>query len=189
MLGSDRTGFVHRIAGHVHQASERAAPTGTEIGAPVSSHLHPAHQALGRIHRDAAHGVFAQMLRHFEHQVAGAVVDRGIADPQRVQNRRQRAVGELDVDDVAENLVDTACCLSTHGKFFSRTNFSRGAALAAQCFGAADDVHQFAGDRGLARAVHLQRQPRRSCRLALLVAASIAVMRAPCSLASASSSA
>ena len=86
-----------------------SGPTGTRIGLPVSLTCHPAHQALGRVHRDAAHGVFAQMLRDFEHEVALAVTERRVGDAQRIEDRRQRAVAKLDVDDVAENLADAAC--------------------------------------------------------------------------------
>ena len=50
------------------------------------------------------------MLRDFEHEIARAIVDRGIGDPQRVEDRRQRAVAKFDVDDVAQNLVDVAGC-------------------------------------------------------------------------------
>jgi hypothetical protein len=46
------------------------------------------------------------MLLHFEHEVAGLVADGGIADAQGREDRRERAGAELDVDDVAEDLVD-----------------------------------------------------------------------------------
>ena len=62
-------------------------PTGTEIGAPVSIDLLAAHQALGRVHGDAAHGVLAEMLGDFEHQPVAVVV--GL---ERVEDRRQVAV-------------------------------------------------------------------------------------------------
>ena len=52
---------------------------------------------------------------------------------------------------------------------------------------AADDVHQLARDRRLARAVVLQGQAGRRAPWRCLVAESIAVMRAPCSEAELSS--
>ena len=58
-------------------------------------HLGAAHQPVGGVHRDRAHGVLAEMLRHFEHQHAA-----GVVDVQRVQDRRQFAL-EADVDDRA----------------------------------------------------------------------------------------
>ena len=64
--------------------------------------LGAAHEAVGRVHRDRAHGVLAEMLRHFEHQRAAAVID-----VQRVQDRRQLAV-ETDIDDRADDLGDRA---------------------------------------------------------------------------------
>jgi hypothetical protein len=54
------------------------------------------------------------MLLHFEHEVAGHVADRRIADAQRRENRRQRAGAELDVNDVAEHLIDSSWSGLTH---------------------------------------------------------------------------
>ena len=85
-----------------------SGPTGTAIGVAGVAHLHPAHQALGRVHRDAAHGVFAEMLRDLEHEVALASPSAGLETRKRVEDRRQRAVAKLDVDDVSQDLVDAA---------------------------------------------------------------------------------
>ena len=78
------------------------SPTGTEIGAPVSVTSCPRTRPFGNVHRDAAHGVLAEMLRDFEHE-AVAVVGR----LQRVEDRRQFAL-ELHVDDGADHLGDAA---------------------------------------------------------------------------------
>ena len=78
------------------------SPTGTEIGVAGVGDFLAAHEALGNVHRDAAHGVLAEMLRDLEHEPV-AVVDR----LERVQNRRQVAV-ELHVDDGADHLGDAA---------------------------------------------------------------------------------
>ena len=98
----DRASFVDRLADDVHDAPERASPTGTEIGAPVSVDFLAAHQAFGNVHGDAAHGVLAEMLRDLEHEPV-AVVGR----LQRVEDRRQFAL-ELHVDDGADHLGDVA---------------------------------------------------------------------------------
>ena len=86
-----------------------SSPTGTEIGAPVSVHFLAAHQALGGVHRDGAHGVLAEMLRDFEHQAVAAVL--GL---ERVQDRRQ-VILELHVDDGADDLGDLSDCVGRGG--------------------------------------------------------------------------
>ena len=89
-------------------------PTGTVIGPPVSMRLHAALHAVGRLHRDGAHAVLAEVLLDLDDDV-----DRpGAARPSRldahgVVDRRQVAVRELDVDDRADDLDDLAdvlCC-------------------------------------------------------------------------------
>jgi hypothetical protein len=45
-----------------------ALPTGTVIGPPVSVTACAAHEALGRVHRDGAHGVFAEVLRDLQNR-------------------------------------------------------------------------------------------------------------------------
>ena len=82
----------------------RPGPTGTAIGRPVSVDFLAAHQTFGDVHRDGAHGRFAEMLRDFEHQAVAAVL--GL---ERVQDRRQIAV-ELHVDDGADDLGDRPTC-------------------------------------------------------------------------------
>ena len=105
----ERRAFVDRLADDVDQAAERFRTDRYGDWIAGVADLHPAHQALGRVHRDAAHGVFAQMLRDFEHEIALAIAERRVGDAERVEDRRQRAVAKLDVDDVAQNLVNAAC--------------------------------------------------------------------------------
>ena len=70
----DRPGFIDRLADDVHDAPERAfADRNRDRLAGVSDFL-PAHQSLGNVHGDAAHGVLAQMLRNFEHERVAVVV-------------------------------------------------------------------------------------------------------------------
>ncbi len=68
-----------------------SAPTGMMIGSPVSMHLHAAHQAVGGVHGDGAHGVLAEVLRDLEHQVPLPVVDRRVGHLERVVDRGQLA--------------------------------------------------------------------------------------------------
>ena len=46
-----------------------ASPTGTVIGSPVSIDVDAAGEAVGRVHRDRAHAVVAEMLLHLRDQV------------------------------------------------------------------------------------------------------------------------
>ena len=64
LLVVDGSPQVDRVAEHVEDAAERAAPTGTVIGPPVSMHLGAAREAVRRVHRDRAHAVVAEVLLH-----------------------------------------------------------------------------------------------------------------------------
>ena len=77
-------------------------PTGTEICCAGVGHLLAAGEAVGRVHRDRAHGVLAEVLGDLEHQPVAVVV--GL---ERGQDRRQVAF-EGDVDDGADDLGDGA---------------------------------------------------------------------------------
>jgi hypothetical protein len=44
-------------------------PTGTDTGAPVSTHFHPADHAVGRSEGDAADATAAEVLLHFAGEV------------------------------------------------------------------------------------------------------------------------
>ena len=98
----DGTGFVHRLADDIDDAPERAVADGNGDGLAGVGHLLPAHQAFGRVHGDGAHGGFAQMLRHFQHQALAVIVGF-----QCVQDFRQMAV-ELHVHHRAHHLRDVA---------------------------------------------------------------------------------
>ncbi len=132
-----------------------SSPTGTEIGRARIGHCGAADEAFGRVHGDGAHGVLAEMLRHFEHQ-AVAVVD-GL---QRVQDGRQVAV-ERDVHHGADDLAD----LAGHGR--SRPSRLRPSWLLPspfrtvvllERFRARNDFDEFFGDLRLALAVVDERQ-------------------------------
>ncbi len=104
-FGGDRAGLVHRLADHVDDAAEhRLADRHDDRLAGVADLL-AAHETLGRVHGDGAHGVLAQVLGNFEHQAAVAVLGF-----ERVQDRRQM-VFELHVDDGADDLSNLSDCV------------------------------------------------------------------------------
>ncbi len=107
-LGADRAALVDRLADHVDDPAEGFGADRDRDGGPGVGHLVAAHQTVGRVHRDAAHGRFAEMLRHFEDQPLP-----GIVGHQRVQDRRQLAV-ELHVDDGAHDLGDAPDTVVSH---------------------------------------------------------------------------
>ena len=78
------------------------SPTGTAIGLPVSVTSWPRTRPFAGVHRDGAHGRFAEMLGDFEHQPVALVL--GL---QRVEDRRQMLF-ELHVDDGADDLGDVS---------------------------------------------------------------------------------
>ncbi len=77
-------------------------PTGTRICEPVAVTRLAAGQAVGRVHRDRADDVLAEVLGDLEHQAVAVVV--GL---ERGEDRRQLAF-EGDVDDGADDLADAA---------------------------------------------------------------------------------
>ena len=108
LLGVDGPALVDRLADHVEDAAERlGADRHGDRGAGVG-HFLAAHQAVGRVHRDRADGLLAEMLRHFEHQPVALV-----GQLQRVQDRRQLAV-EVDVHDGARDLGDPTDIVLRH---------------------------------------------------------------------------
>ena len=65
-LGCDWPKLVHRIAQHVHHATQSSAAHWNRNPRARVDGLHPAHQAIGRHHRDAAHASLAQVLFHLD---------------------------------------------------------------------------------------------------------------------------
>ena len=102
LFGVDRAALVDRLADHVEDAPQGLGADRHHDRATGVDHLGAAHQPVGRVHRDRAHGVLAEVLRHFERQHAA-----GVVDVQRAQDRRQLAL-EADVDDRADDLGDRA---------------------------------------------------------------------------------
>ena len=68
LLGLDRAAFVHRLADDVHDAPENLRTNRHLDGVAGIDHFLAAHRAVGGVHGDGAHGLFTQMLGHFENQ-------------------------------------------------------------------------------------------------------------------------
>ncbi len=103
LLRLDRPGLVDRLADDVHDAAEGLlADRHRDRLAGVGDFV-TAHQAVGRVHGDGAHRVLAEMLRDLQNQAVAVIV--GL---QRVQDRRQVAALELNVDDGAGDLGDAS---------------------------------------------------------------------------------
>ena len=118
----DLARFVHRLADDVHDAPERAVADGHGDRRAHIRHLLAAHQTFGGIHRDGAHRAFAQMLRHFQHEALAAIVGF-----QRVHDFRQMAV-ELHVHHRAHHLGDAALLVAfRHGVHGIHSNHSASA--------------------------------------------------------------
>ena len=108
LLVRNGTGLVHRLADDVDDASERAVADRHRDRLAGVRHLLAAHEALGRVHGDGAHGVLAQVLGHLEDEPLVAVL--GL---ERIQDCRQVAI-ELHVDDGAHDLADTTDYVGCH---------------------------------------------------------------------------
>ncbi len=101
-LGLHRACLVDRLADHVHDAAEGFVTHRNGDGRARVLHGLAAHEAFGRVHGDGAHGVLAEVLRHFEDQAVAAVVRF-----EGVENFRKRAV-KGHVDDGTSDLRDAA---------------------------------------------------------------------------------
>ena len=168
LLVRDRAGLVDRLADDVHDAAERAVADRHRDRLAGVGDLLAAHQAFGGVHRDGAHGRFAEMLGDFEHQAVALVL--GL---QRVQDRRQVAL-ELHVDDGADDLGDLSDCVGAWWPCLSSLPRSLSERL-----GAGDDLDQFLGDHRLAGAVVGAASACVIMSPALRVALSIALICAP----------
>src|SRR5260221_5217806 len=98
----DRPGFIDRLADHIHDAAKRARTQRHHDRVAGVSDFLTTDQTFGCIHRDGAHGEFAEMLRDLEHQTVAAVLRL-----ERVENGRQMSL-ELHVDHGADDLRDAS---------------------------------------------------------------------------------
>src|ERR1700744_5946602 len=59
LLGGKRTKLLHREADHIEYTPQRTRPRRQGDRTAEVDHLHAAHHALGRFHRDTTHAAFA----------------------------------------------------------------------------------------------------------------------------------
>ena len=96
--GVYRAKFVHRLADDVEHAAQGRAANGHGDRTAEVDGLHAAHHAFGRLHGDAAHAAFAELLLDFEDDVDGRRnVEAFAGDAQRRVDGRQRRFGKLHV--------------------------------------------------------------------------------------------
>ena len=120
LLGHDRSvGKVDRLAEHIQHAAERL--WADRHRNPLAE-VHRAHAALhpvGRLHRDRADAVLAEMLLDFRDDVDLPRLGRRRLDVQCVVDLRQVARLELHVQDGADDLNDSSDTLLCHRITFS----------------------------------------------------------------------
>ena len=104
----DLTGFVDRLADHVHDTAQGAVANRHHDRCIGVDHFLTAHQTLGGVHRDGTYRVFAQVLSNFEHKTRALVVNF-----KSVQDQRQVVI-ELDVDNGADDLGDPSDLFVSH---------------------------------------------------------------------------
>jgi hypothetical protein len=99
-LGLHRRPLVDRLADDVEDAAECGVADRHRDRAAGVPHLGAAHQPVGTVHGNRAHGVLAQVLGDLENQPLAVVVSL-----QRVQDRRQVLVRvKLHVDHGTDDL-------------------------------------------------------------------------------------
>jgi len=98
----NRTQFVHRLANDIDDAAKTFVANRHHDRRASIGDLLAAGETFGNVHRDAAHRIFTEMLRNFEHQAVAMVVGF-----ERVEDFRQMPV-EFHVDDRADDLRDVA---------------------------------------------------------------------------------
>ena len=100
---------VDRLAEHVQHAAERLGADRHRDRLAEIDRLHAALHAVGRLHRDRAHAVLAEVLLDFGDDVERLAARlRRRDDAQRVVDCRQVSGLELDVDDRPDDLDDFA---------------------------------------------------------------------------------
>jgi len=135
-LGLHGLAVVDRVTDHVEDAAEALGPDGHRDGAAGVAHGHAADQPVGRVHRDGADGVLAEVLGDLERQVLFCGRDAGVRDLQCAEDLRQLAVAELDVDNRTDDLDDFA--RAGRGAVGAERKLGHGCTLLANDRGAAD---------------------------------------------------
>ena len=102
----DRSQLVDRLSDDVPETPERRRADGDrDRGARVDAHR-AARQAVGRVHRDGAHAIVAEVLLHLRDERPRLVALGDLDLERRVDLRK--LVGEDGVDDDALDLDDPA---------------------------------------------------------------------------------
>ena len=96
---ADRAALIDRLTDYVHDAAEGFHADGNGNCCAGIGDFEAAGDAVRRVHRDGAHGVFTQVLGDFEDQAAA--IDVGF---QRVQDRGEFALREPHIDHGADDL-------------------------------------------------------------------------------------
>ena len=103
--GIDRALFVDRRADDVEDAAKRCVANRHRNGRVLVDDLRAAHQTFGRVHRDGAHGVLAQVLRDLKDQILAVILcDQDVEDLRHL-------ILEMHVNDGADDLRDFADCV------------------------------------------------------------------------------
>ena len=105
MISSDDARDVERLAEHVEDVALGHVADRDGDGRAGVGHLGAAHQTVGRLHRDRADQVVAEVLGDLEGQRLGQLTEVDL-DGQRVVQRGKRVAPELDVDDRADDPGD-----------------------------------------------------------------------------------
>jgi len=159
-----------------------ASPTGRGNGCARILYREAADEPFGRVHGNGPHRMLAQVLCDLEHQVIRLVADGGVRDGQRIEDRRNLAGREFDVHDGADYLSDLTCShVLRFSRLLSRAKLQPFSASAPPTISISSVVTLACRARFIA-SVSLSIMSD-----AFLDALSIAVIRAPCSLAVASS--
>ena len=108
LLRLDIARVVDRLAEEVEDPAERVLAHRDRDRPAGVDHVVAALEAVGRVHRDGADAVVAEVLLHLQGQIhCGALVGLLDLDLESGVDLRELA-GERDVDDDAEHLVDAA---------------------------------------------------------------------------------
>ena len=108
-FGLYRFAVVNRLAEQVEDTAEVLVTDRNGDRAAGIGCLHAAHQAVGGLHRDAAHGILTDMLRNLDRDDMAVVVDRD-----GVQQLGQRVSGKFNVKHRSGDLDNGADILLTH---------------------------------------------------------------------------
>ena len=109
LLAFDRRLVVYRLTEKVEDTAEVLVTDRNGDRAAGIGCLHAAHQAVGGLHRDAAHGILTDMLRNLDRDDMAVVVDRD-----GVQQLGQRVSGKFNVKHRSGDLDNGADILLTH---------------------------------------------------------------------------